>query len=219
MSTPVIFILGKEETYVNYISAVRACGGTVRCAREPDEAGACQGLLLPGGGDVDPALYGRSARGALSPNRLRDQRELDLIRQFADAGKPIFGICRGVQILNVFFGGTLIQDLPHHRQIAEQDQFHRVVSRPDTPLRRMYGDVFTVNSAHHQAVDRPGAGLRIDARAEDGVAEALCHETLPVFGVQWHPERLTGAWSRADAPDGRPLFEAFIGLCGADRRK
>lgn len=211
--SPIIFLLGEEPNFKNYRDAVNTSGGQVRLSPDPDDSTGCQGLLLPGGGDLDPALYGQGPRGSLPPDRLRDARELSLVKKFVAGGKPIFGVCRGLQLLNVFFGGTLIQDLPGHRQIDGMDQFHPVRPEPFSPLREQYGASFLVNSAHHQAVGCPGSGLRISARAADGVIEALWHETMPVFGVQWHPERLTGAFRHPAAADGKLLFDYFLSKC------
>lgn len=211
---PVIFIFGEEPKFSNYRDAVCASGGQVLLSSDPADSEECQGLLLPGGGDVDPALYGQKPQGSLPPDRSRDTKELFLAEKFVAAGKPVFGICRGLQLINVFFGGTLIQDLPGHSQIDGMDQYHLVQSEPFSPLWGLYGKSFLVNSAHHQAVERPGAGLRVSTRAMNDVIEALWHETLPVFGVQWHPERLTGKFQQPDTADGKLLFDYFLSKCG-----
>ena len=118
---------------------------------------------------------------------------------------PVLGICRGLQTVNVFFGGTLCQDIPGHAAQNGADRLHRIRTSP-SPLRGLCGENCVVNSAHHQAVDRLGAGLEAVQWTADGVVEALCHQTLPVWAVQWHPERLEGAV-------GRDLFTAFLALC------
>ena len=117
----------------------------------------------------------------------------------------MLGICRGIQIINVFFGGTLCQDLPCHAATDGKDRFHTVYT-VRSPLLPVCGPVCRVNSAHHQAVDALGRGLRAIQWAEDGTVEALCHDCLPIWGVQWHPERLPGEL-------GERLFQAFLGLC------
>lgn len=120
----------------------------------------------------------------------------------------VLGICRGHQVINVFFGGTLVQDLPGHGAAGDIDRLH-FVRTAASPLRELYGERHVVNSAHHQAVDRLGSGLRALQWAPDGTVEALCHRTLPVWGVQWHPER-TGGYL-----DGVRLFRWFLSLCRA----
>ena len=180
------------EGFKNYVAALTALGAEVRFA-DPES---CDGLLLPGGWDVDPALYGQENRGSQGIDRALDRRETEAVRLFTALGRPILGICRGVQVINVAFGGTLHQDIPGHDRIGEKDRIHGSCT-VDRELIGLYGQRFPVNSSHHQAVDLPGEGLRPVQWAEDGTVEALRHDTLPVFGVQWHPERLrspTDGW-------------------------
>lgn len=184
------------DSLQNYIIALHALGAEVSFT-EPEQ---CDGLLLPGGGDVDPARYGQELRGSRGIDPDRDRRELDAVSLFVDLGRPVLGICRGVQLLNVWFGGTLHQDIPDHSGTEGRDRLHGSVIE-DAALRAVYGERFVINSAHHQAVDRLGTGLRPVQWADDGTIEALRHETLPVFGVQWHPERLrepTDGWKLLD---------------------
>jgi putative glutamine amidotransferase len=211
---PVVFLRGQPEGVFRYVRALERAGARCRVSLDLSAAEGCDGLLLPGGGDVDPALYGQSCRGSQPPDSERDRAELALIRRFAAVEKPIFGICRGVQVLNVFFGGTLVQDLSGHSQVDGVDRIHPVHAAPESLVSSLYGTDLTVNSAHHQAVDVPGAGLWVTARSGDGVAEALEHETLPVFGVQWHPERLTGAWARPECAEGLMILRHFVEICG-----
>ena len=195
-------VLGTAAGYDTYRQAVERAGGGVRFGGSP--AG-CGGLLLPGGGDVEPWRYGAGniASRGLEPER--DTAELMLLEQFVRAGRPVLGICRGIQVVNVFFGGTLRQDIPGHSAVGGRDRLHEVRTAP-SPLRGVCGERCVVNSAHHQAVERLGQGLRAVQWSGDGVVEALCHETLPVWGVQWHPERL-------DGPLGEELLRAFLALC------
>ena len=153
-------------------------------------------LLLPGGVDVAPERYGAPRSPQLGDVNLeRDDFEYRVLTEAIRLRKPVFGICRGVQVLNVFLGGTLYQDLPseypdtslHHR-----DTHHSIVVERDTRLYRQLGqDTIEVNSFHHQAIKQLAPGLRVSARATDGTIEAVECDSLPIAGVQFHPELLT----------------------------
>ena len=209
---PVLFVYGRRESYQNYTVAMTAVGGLLRFSLEIGEAEGCDGLLLPGGGDLEPWRYGQGNTASRGLEPERDRAELDLLGQFTAAGRPVLGICRGLQTVNVFFGGTLIQDLPGHRAVGERDRLHVVSTAPD-PLGRLWGKRPVVNSAHHQAVDRLGEGLETIAWAESGFPEALIHTQRPVLGVQFHPERMSFDQRRGDAVDGAPIFQYFMDLC------
>lgn len=179
-----------------------------------------QGLLLPGGEDVDPAAYGETPAPELGPVDLeRDACELDLVRLAWERGLPILGICRGAQVLNVARGGSLLQDIPStvagalpHRQGEPYGRpVHRVVVDPGSRLAKILGEgEFAVNSMHHQSVKAPGAGLKVVAWAPDGVVEGIESQDPArfVLGVQWHPEYLVDP--AAGRPAMRRLFAAFI---------
>lgn len=209
-----IYIYGDREKRLNYVEALEDCGACAVVSNDPRDAEDCRALLLPGGADIDPSFYGAQNLGSLGIDRELDITELALIKTFADSGRPILGICRGMQVLNVAFGGTLIQDLPTasaHRWTEETgDQVHMVTAPSGSFLQELYGDTFSVNSAHHQGVDRIGDGFQIAARSMDGGIEALQWPEKRIYAVQWHPERLTLRHKRLDAVDGRPVFAFFI---------
>ncbi len=197
-------LMTAEGVPTHYFNALNACGAEgILASAETDPAG-FDGLLLCGGGDPEPALFGEKNQGSYSISRERDQLELSCIHTFLKAGKPILGICRGNQILNVAFGGTLIQHLPtaNNHIAAGRDQYHLIYT--EGLLKKLYGRKVTVNSSHHQGLGRLGRGLRAIATAPDGVVEAIAHEQLPVLGVQFHPERMER---------GLLLFEYFLKLC------
>ncbi len=211
-----VFIYGEEEQLANYAAAVRGVGGEPVFSKELADAAACDGLLLPGGGDVDPNRYGQENTASAGIDPQRDGDEIALIHIFLETGRPILGICRGMQVLNVSLGGTLVQDVPHtetHKwQEMTGDRVHAIAAEPDCFLRPLYGEKFAVNSAHHQAVDRPGDALKVTARTLDGTPEALEWPEKRLYAVQFHPERMAFAHRRTDTVDGQSIFEFFLGI-------
>ncbi len=211
-----------DEEYPNYFAAVNALGGEAeRVTAEADPA-RYDGLLLPGGADVDPARYHQGMNGTLAPDPALDELQWNVLDHFVQAGKPVLGICRGHQLINVYFGGTLIQHLENsgsHTRDTERDldRVHPTAARPDSWLAALYGENFVTNSSHHQGVDRPGQGLMIDQVAADGTVEGMHHENGLIFCVQWHPERMCLQYRREDTADGRFLFDWFLNLCGERR--
>lgn len=180
------------------------------------------GLLLPGGGDVNPSRYGRENQGSIMIMDELDTLQLTILDDFAKRGRPVLGICRGHQVLNVYFGGTLIQDLPtgfrHSRALDEPDKVHCCRAAGGSWLESLYGTSrFSHNSAHHQAVEHLGRGLVADGWSlEDGVIEAMHHTSLPIYGVQWHPERMCLELERDDTVNGLPVLQFLCRLCGGD---
>lgn len=197
-----VYIWGGPERFANYRRWVEAAGGRAVFGGDPGEA-AADALLLPGGGDLEPWRYGRENTASRGLEPERDAAELLLLQTFVSAGKPVLGVCRGLQAVNVFFGGTLVQDVPGHGALENGDRSHGVRTVP-CPLLSHCGEWTEVNSAHHQAADRLGSGLQAVQWAEDGVVEALCHQRLPVWAVQWHPERVKNRLL------GSRLMEAFL---------
>ncbi len=205
------------ESYALYVDAIRACGAKPTRMYCPAASTEYDGLIVCGGVDVHPARYGEAVDGAVNMDEARDAAEIALVEAFLKAGKPIFGICRGHQLLNVIFGGTLVQHLPnaleHSTVLAGRDIVHEVIAQKGSIAEKLYGESFTVNSWHHQAVQDLADGFFVTLRADDGVIEGYEHEKLPVFGVQWHPERMCCTRKRDDTVDGSAIFEYFIRLC------
>lgn len=210
-------ISGEAERMVNYCAAIRAVGGEPLPGYCPPPDLTCAGLVLCGGGDLDYTLYDREDRGSQPPDRDRDRAELALFHAFYQAGKPILGICRGMQLINAALGGTLIQDLSAEQRLfhggGKADRVHPVRAEENSVLGRLYGPLFLVNSSHHQAVDRLGRGLRATAWTESGFAEAIELPGYPLLGVQFHPERMAFAHHRLDTVDGALLFHWFWNIC------
>lgn len=198
-----------------YILAIDRAGGESIAAYCPDLNTSADALLLTGGGDIHPDLLGEPDQGSREIDLPRDQVELALVERFLGEGKPIFGICRGHQVLHVALGGALIQDLPSslarfHEPAAgtEIDRVHSVATSPGSLMAQIYGNLALVNSWHHQSVDRPGKGLRTTAWTESGLLEASEHESLPILSVQFHPERMGNGLA-----DGDGLFRQFLAWC------
>ncbi len=199
-----ILLLAGKKLPVNYIKVLQDLGASPKVAQGEWEAEEFDGLVLCGGGDPDPALYGQENRGSYGIEPMRDRQELSCIHSFLKAQKPILGICRGMQILNIAFGGTLTQHLPTaqlHQGVGEE-LWHDLLA--EGYLKNLYGRKFSANSSHHQGVDRLGRGLRPAAWSSDGVVEAFWHERMAVLGVQFHPERME---------NGKKLFDLFLQTC------
>ena len=203
-----------------YMESLARAGAGMRWVELSDpeqavqDALTCDGLLLPGGGDMDPKFYGQERIPACGePNLLRDAAEPLLLRAFLAADKPVLGICRGIQVMNAVLGGDLYQDikpfehLPHNGHWAK---VHTVTVRRGTLLSRILGqDTVLVNSQHHQAVDRVAPGFTLAALSEDGIVEAIEKpDARFCLGVQWHPEWLSDA-----DPAMQSLFDAFVNAC------
>ncbi len=209
------------ERFRHYEASVRRAGGEPVRILPGQGLGGVNGLLITGGVDVDPALYGeRRHPRTQRPHRERDAHELALLQQALGQGIPFLGICRGHQLLNVALGGKLLQDVPGH-QAREDDSsaWHRVRFLAGL-LYHLYGPEALVNSRHHQAITQGllAPGLRPLALSPDGLVEAVQVEGHPwALGVQWHPERpeMWGVGPQLEGPiaDAQPLFAAFIAAC------
>jgi len=195
-----------------YTAAVERAGGiplvippVARAAEAARLVGLVDALLLTGGEDVDPARYGETPHATVSDvNTVRDETEIALVQAARASGTPTLAICRGIQLLNVAFGGSLVQDIPgdahstvaHHPDGPRTRRVHEVIIQPGSRLATTLGVTrMRVNSIHHQAPGRVAPDLAISARAPDDIIEGLEWPEADwwAIGVQWHPEELDGA--------------------------
>lgn len=175
------------------------------------------GLFITGGEDLDPAFYGEACEGSGTPyDRAFDESDLALYHTFVNAGKPVLGVCRGIQVINVAEGGSLIQDIPslngiqHHQLKTDppkepRDTLHTVQTVEGTLLRMLVGNRIPVNSFHHQAIKEPADSLTVSAYSPDGIIEAI--EKDRVIAVQWHPERML------ESKEQIRIASAFLSMC------
>lgn len=141
----------------------------------------CDGFVISGGDDLDPSLYGEENKSSITTLKEIDLLDRKIVNYCVENKKPLLGICRGMQAINVFLGGTLFQDIKNHK-----DRFHVVKG-----LDPLFEDEFMVNTYHHQAIKELAKGLKIIAiHEEDDIIEAIKHEFLPIIAIQWHPEQM-----------------------------
>lgn len=222
-AAPVIGVTRCSRVH-DYVASVERAGGRVRVLEIGDSPRALvnelDAVLLTGGGDIDPVLYGEARHPSVDDAEPgRDEFELDLARRAMSADLPLLAICRGAQVLNVAAGGTLVQDIPssmtttvpHSVKEPKTAVAHDVRVEPGSRLERALGSTVDgsrrcrVNSRHHQSVARVGAGLTASAHADDGVVEAIeRRDAAFCVGVQWHPENF---WQSGEFA---PLFESFV---------
>ena len=204
----------------NYVNAIERFGGEPHIFAAPDSSH-IDGLLLPGGVDIEPSVYSQKTHLTIRRvNRSLDELEIQLFRKALEADVPVFGICRGIQIMSVAMGGSLYLDieatvpwetLSHTRRCVNFDSQHEIEITDGSLLHGLIGkSVSTVNSSHHQAVDTVGKELVVTARSTaDGIIEAIEHpDKRFMLGVQYHPERMLNKPEMHE--HAVKLFEAFI---------
>jgi putative glutamine amidotransferase len=207
------------EYYAPYRRAVVAAGAEpVDLVPGTESLPEVDGLLLPGGWDVDPSFYGERRDEKLGEtDRELDETELALFGQAREREIPVLGICRGQQVINVAMGGSLVQHLEGHevRSLGRSHLAHTIDVDPTSELGQAAGEhKVRVNSLHHQAIKRLAAGLQQSASGEDGTVEGVESDDGLIVAVQCHPEELT-----TDLPWARNLFERFVARARGRRQK
>lgn len=212
---------------IDYSKSIIAAGGipiilpvTSNLETIQSQLALLDGLLLAGGADINPQYYDQDFKenmGVISPER--DEGEFIVLKEFFKTQKPILGICRGHQLLNVFRGGTLFQDLKYfgkpvlkHRQdFYPELGVHKVkIIDQDNILSKLYGTDILTNSFHHQAIDKLGEDLTTIATTEDGIIEAIQMKSRKfLYGIQWHPEMMTARGNE----EMKKIFMEFINSC------
>lgn len=208
----------------SYVDAVRKAGGIpiiLPIANDENikEYGSIiDGLLLVGGRDVNPKLYDEEIIDGTSPVLIeKDNSDILYLKEMLERKKPIFGICRGMQILNIVLGGTLYQDLrlfneekvEHFELKKPFEDIHSILIKENSVLDNIMGKKVFVNSIHHQSIKRLGKDLVVIAEAEDGTIEAIENKEKNILGVQWHPELLV----KSERDEMLEIFEEFIKIC------
>ena len=201
-----ILVCAKQKSQ-NYIDALEQLGANCVLEYSSD----IDGVVFCGGSDISPSYYNQDVDGSINIDIERDAKEFDIFNLVIADKKPILGICRGLQLINVALGGTLIQDIKYKSVHSSTDDLVHNITCKNGFLYELYGDSFPVNSSHHQAIDRLGTGLVSAAYCGD-IIEAIYHNELPILGVQFHPERMCHNHKRDDTVDGIKIFEYFLNL-------
>lgn len=207
-----------EKYYINYFNALGHLGAKGEIVMADCDPADFDGLLMPGGADIDPIRYHCRNMGSVQIDDTLDELQFAVLDSFIRAGKPVFGICRGHQIINSYFGGTLQQNIPAYARHARtpgihEDKVHAARAVKGSFIEALYGENFSTNSSHHQAVENFGEGLIVQQWSDDGYVEAMRHTSLPVRSVQWHPERMCFERARTDTVDGSLVIADFLKTC------
>ncbi len=242
MKKPVILVttgimphpMNQEHAFVveeNYMEAIRIGGGIPVLAGSSaipeDYAEMADGLVLTGGGPPHPRYFGSTFSDiaendlknmrvmASESNTKRDNLEFPILDAFVKRKKPVLGICRGYQILNVYTGGKMQLNFAYKHGVEHQcGVIHDVEATPDSVLGQIFGEKFLVNSYHWNVVSEVSDDWNVTARSQDGIVEGVQHKTLPMIGTQFHLERMCGPVRHpAQGPDSTPFFQYFVSLC------
>lgn len=216
-----IAIIGREKQTINYRRAFDFFHTDYEVTLSVGKLSEFDALLLPGGGDIDPNLLNEPDLGSRNIDTELDIIQFQALDLFVKNKKPILGICKGFQLINLYFGGLLIQNLPspsiHPVTPEGNDSFHEVTTHPIPSLPTLHAYAIprfpkttTVNSAHHQGIRKNGKALFPFQTAPDGITEAFLHEELPIAAFQWHPERMLFSENKDFQETGRLAFDLFF---------
>ena len=205
-----------------YFLGVSAGGGVPVMATDielaEEYARLCDGLVLTGSAMYMPSPE-YAAQAKIIEKQKRDPQDAQLFYAFQKAGKPVLGICRGQQNINVFLGGTLAKKFKLTDGVEHLMRKHEIVAQPGSLICELFGETFITNSRHNNRIDQLADGLKVTARSHDGVIEAIEHESEPIYAVQWHPERMRGDLPDPfDGPDTTILFQKFSEICLAHKK-
>lgn len=202
-----LFIFGKKYsivTFENYKNAGEQSGFEIECDLSPiDAAKECDAILFSGGSDLNPKLYGEENEKCEGVDDIRDNDEYDYLDAFSKANKPIFGICRGIQLINVYFGGSLHQHIGDNHKSCS----HNINVIKNSFIDKAYPDGMRSNSSHHQAVKKLAPGFKISAISDEGIIEAIENPEKNIYATQFHPERMTCKYLSEDYSDGKNYFD------------
>ena len=218
-----IAIIGREKQTINYRRALDFFGMEYEVTLSIGKLSQFDALLLPGGGDIDPRLLNEPDKGSKNIDTELDIIQFQALDLFVKNRKPILGICKGFQLINLYFGARLIQDLPspsiHPVTEDGNDTYHEVITYPlptlstlHTPPAIFFPEKTIVNSAHHQGIVENGKALFPFQTAPDGITEAVIHETFPIIAFQWHPERMLLSSNTLFQESGCLAFKLFFSL-------
>ena len=207
-----IVIIGRKNDTMRYEKYFSGLPAQITSTLSVGELASCNAVVLPGGGDITPAFFGEHNNGSRNIDTELDILQLQAVEHCLRYQLPLLGICKGMQVINVALGGTIVQNLPtadFHRFLVA-DQYHSTTIAPSSFLAKLYGEEMIVNSAHHQGINQLGQQLQaIQWACHDHCIEAISHTTLPIIGLQWHPERLDPTKA---GTTGEPLLTYFASL-------
>ncbi|MBR5439546.1 MAG: gamma-glutamyl-gamma-aminobutyrate hydrolase family protein [Clostridia bacterium] len=183
-----VFIYDNGFNLSNYLIALNNIGVNYVLSKNTSLITTCNALLLTGGGNIIPYLYDKPVLRTCDYDAHTDVAELYLIKQFVMRKQPIIGICKGMQAINVYFKGTLTNVENHF--FSEKSARHYIINSSDSFLTKTFNRVIEVNSCHVEQLEKVAKCLKVEAVSEDGTVEAIKHKTLPIYGVQFHPERM-----------------------------